>query len=252
MFTRVSAGRISELIVDQVRALIREGQLRPGDRLPSERDLCQQFGVSRVTVRDALRLLEGAGLIDTRVGARGGAFVRVPTGTEIGQGIADMVFMAAIDAEEVTEARLVFELAVVPLICERADEHDLQELEEICQRAEKALAEGRYDAGSSADFHVRFVEAAHNRALNLLVDSFHTPLRASLQAAKFASPSMGRRAPKEHRAIIEAVADGDVARARSIIATHIGRTARRVRTKPKRPRTKAATVTDGAEAEGIS
>ena len=233
LFTPVSSGRISELIVEQVRALIRDKQLRPGDRLPSERDLCQQFGVSRVTVRDALRLLEGAGLIDRRVGARGGAFVRLPTGSEIGQGIADMVSMSALDAEEITEARTVFELSVVPLVCERADEQDFREMEEICRRSDKALAAGDYDVQASADFHVRFIQAAHNRALDLLAVSFEGPLRSSLVTAKIASRSMGRRGVKEHRAIIEAVADRDAERAAAIVAAHLSRTARRVHRRSK-------------------
>lgn len=61
MFTPVSVVRASQVIVDQVKALVRGGTLEPGDRLPSERDLCQEFGVSRVTVREALRVLETTG-----------------------------------------------------------------------------------------------------------------------------------------------------------------------------------------------
>jgi len=75
LFDKVSVGRISETIVDQIRQLMYTGQLRPGDRLPAERDLCERFGVSRVTVREALRTLESSGLVEIRVGARGGAFV---------------------------------------------------------------------------------------------------------------------------------------------------------------------------------
>ena len=60
LFSRVSVGRISEIIVEQIRLLMRQGQLKPGDRLPPERDLCERFGVSRVTVREALRTLDRA------------------------------------------------------------------------------------------------------------------------------------------------------------------------------------------------
>src|SRR5215475_4193363 len=79
LFTTVSLGRASQAIVEQIRALLHDGRLAPGDRLPSERELCQQFGVSRVTVREALRILETSGLITIKVGARGGAFVASPT-----------------------------------------------------------------------------------------------------------------------------------------------------------------------------
>ena len=85
MFTAVSPNRMSEAIVDQIKTLIRTNRLRPGDRLPSERELCERMGVSRVTVREALRILEAGGLVEIRVGARGGAFVttvshRAPAG----------------------------------------------------------------------------------------------------------------------------------------------------------------------------
>ncbi|MGH9055561.1 MAG: FadR/GntR family transcriptional regulator [Acidimicrobiales bacterium] len=251
LFTPVAPGRVSELIVDQIRALIREGRLRPGDRLPSERDLCQQFGVSRVTVRDALRLLEGSGLIDTRVGARGGAFVRVPTGAKIGQGIADMVTMAVLHADEVTEARLVLELGIVPLVCERVTEEDLAELREICARAEEALASGHYDVHYSAEFHMRFARSAHNRALDLLVAPFQGPLRHSLEEAQAIAPSMGKRGVAEHEALIRAVARRDVAGARSIMTRHLGRTARRVRPKPARsPGSRSAAAKDGKVGAG--
>jgi hypothetical protein len=71
LFNPVNDRRISELIVDQVRLLIRQRQLNPGDRLPPERELCERFGVSRVTGREALRVLETNGLLEIRVPVAG-------------------------------------------------------------------------------------------------------------------------------------------------------------------------------------
>src|ERR1700742_2886057 len=103
MFSPVSVDRVSQVIVDQVKALIRDGRLQPGDRLPSERELCQRFGVSRVTVREALRVLEATGLIDIRVGAHGGAFVTTPTSQQVGAGLADLLNLSPLTALQVTE-----------------------------------------------------------------------------------------------------------------------------------------------------
>lgn len=228
------------MIADQIRALVRSGRIGPGDRLPSERDLCQQFGVSRVTVRDALRLLEGAGLIDTRVGARGGAFVRVPTGSQLGEGISDMVTMAALHADEVTEARMILEVGIVGLVCDRAREEDLVDLREICDRSARAGSEGRYDMSYSTEFHIRFAQAAHNRALDLLVASFQVPLRHSLEEAKAIDPIMGKRGVAEHYALVEAVARRDAEEARAIMSRHLGRTARRVKAVARRPAARKA------------
>src|SRR3954469_14500210 len=132
LFSPVSVGRISEVIVEQMRILIREGKLVPGDRLPSERNLCERFGVSRVTVREALRVLEASGLVAVRVGARGGAFVTSPSQARLGEGLADLLQLSPLTAAEVTEARMVFELGIVPLVVERATEDDLVALERLC------------------------------------------------------------------------------------------------------------------------
>src|SRR5919202_5827918 len=113
MFTPVSTGRISADIVEQIKAAIQDGRLAPGDQLPPERDLTQQLGVSRVSVRDALRTLEALGLVEVRVGARGGAFVTAPAPEVVGEGIAHMLVLSAVTPAEVTEARMVFELGML-------------------------------------------------------------------------------------------------------------------------------------------
>src|ERR1700754_1763588 len=128
LYKTVSSNRMSEAIVEQIRGLIRSEQLRPGDRLPSERDLGEQMGVSRVTVREAMRVLEAGGLIEIRVGARGGAIVTTPNSTKLGTGLADLISLSPLTAAEVTEARQVFELGIIPLVVARADERDIAEL----------------------------------------------------------------------------------------------------------------------------
>ncbi len=228
LFSAVSVGRVSQVIVDQIRALIRQGRLRPGDRLPSERDLCERFGVSRVTVREALRVLEAGGLIDVRVGARGGAFVTLPTNARLGEGLADLLQLSPLTAAEVTEARMVFELGIVPLVVERATEEDLVALERLCEGQQAALAEERYNMEMSAEFHIRVAASTHNKAVEMLVHSFHGPLLMSLKEAQIAEPLMGHRGAHEHLDFVHAVRRRDVAEAESIMRTHIDRTATRV------------------------
>jgi DNA-binding FadR family transcriptional regulator len=228
LFSAVSVGRVSQVIVDQIRALIRQGRLRPGDRLPSERDLCERFGVSRVTVREALRVLEAGGLIDVRVGARGGAFVTLPTNARLGEGLADLLQLSPLTAAEVTEARMVFELGIVPLVVERATEEDLVALERLCEAQQAALAEERYNMEMSAEFHIRVAASTHNKAVEMLVHSFHGPLLMSLKEAQIAEPLMGHRGAREHLDFVHAVRRRDVGEAESIMRTHIDRTATRV------------------------
>jgi len=227
-FVRVSTGRISTEIVGQVKTAIRTGRLGPGDQLPPERDLTRQLGVSRVSVRDALRMLEAHGLIEVRVGARGGAFVTAPAPSLVGESFADMLRMGDVTPAEVTETRLIFELAMLSLACERADEADVAALEEICERAEVAYAAGDYDVALAAEFHTRLAACTHNTGIALFAESFHDALQGSLRHAKKADPTMGATGLLEHRALVDAIRTHDADAARTIMATHIGRTADRV------------------------
>ncbi len=229
LFSRVSVGRISEIIVEQIRLLMRQGQLKPGDRLPPERDLCERFGVSRVTVREALRMLESAGLVEIRVGARGGAFVTAPSSNRVGEGLADLLTLSVISAADVTEVRLILEVGIVPLVCERATEDDLAKLEKICERAEAAVRSGEYTMDMSLEFHTAVAQATHNPALEMLVESFRGPILMSLKEAKEVAPEMGGLGSQEHERFVQAVRRRDADGAARIMREHLARTAGRVR-----------------------
>jgi len=232
LFSPVSGGRISVEIVEQVKAAVSAGHLGPGDRLPSERDLTERFGVSRVTVRDALRILEATGLIEVRVGARGGAFITAPAPALVGEGFANMLLLSSVTPAEVTEARFIFELGMIPLICERATDEDIANLTAICERSEEALRAGNYQVSMSAEFHTRLAQASHNDAIKLIVDSFQGPLLMSLIEAKERAPQMGDPGVKEHRQLVKAISRRDGGRAHDIMSRHLGRTARRLGTRP--------------------
>jgi DNA-binding FadR family transcriptional regulator len=229
LFNRVSVGRVSEVIVEQIRALVREGRLKPGDRLPSERELCERFGVSRVTVREALRVLEASGLVEIYVGAHGGAFVTTPTSKRVGEGLADLLSLSPLTATGVTEARMVFELGILPLVIERATEEDIAELFRLCDESDEALKNGSYSMAMSAAFHVRVAACTHNTAIEMIVHSFHGPLLMSLREAQQAAPLMGRKGTHEHRQYVEAIRDRDVEAARTVMTAHLNRTAQRVK-----------------------
>jgi len=228
IFAPVSAGRLSEEIFERIRTAIVEGRLRPGDRLPPERELTERFGVSRVSVRDALRILEASGLVEIRVGARGGAFVTVPAPGLVGDGIAHMLFLSSVTPAEVTEARVIFELGMLPLVCARANDEDIAALEEICARGQADVDAGRYDVELSAEFHRRLARSAHNRATELMADTFYGPLLMSLQHAKAVAPEMGERGVREHVALVDAIRARDPEAAHDIMIEHLGRTARRL------------------------
>jgi len=228
LFKKVSVGRASADVVAQIRAALDVGELLPGDRLPSERELAEQLGVSRVTVRDALRILEANGLVAIRVGAHGGAFVTAPEPDHVSEGLANLLMMSQVSPADITEARMIFELGALKLVCERATPADLEDLTEICDRSEEALRQGTFDVALSAEFHVRLAQSAHNVAVRLVTEAFQEPMLRSLVRAKAIDPHMGDPGVHEHRRLVAAIADRDVRAAKRIMSTHLGRTARRI------------------------
>jgi DNA-binding FadR family transcriptional regulator len=227
MFSPVSVGRVSQVIVDQIKLLIRDGRLHPGDRLPSEREMCQRFGVSRVTVREALRVLEASGLLTIRVGAHGGAFLTSPSAERLSEGLADLLSVSTLTAANVTEARIIVELGILPLAVERATDNDIAALLTMVDEAERALDAGTYEVEMSAAFHIRVAECTHNPAIAMLVQSFHGPLLMSLAESHQSAP-MSSLGIDEHRKLSQAIKDRDLDAARETATVHLGRTARRV------------------------
>jgi DNA-binding FadR family transcriptional regulator len=147
----------------------------------------------------------------------------------VGEGLADLLSLSPLTAAEVTEARLVFELGIVPLVVERATDEDIEELRALCDEHAEAVKQGSYDMEMSADFHTRVAACTHNTAIEMLVQSFHGPLLMSLREAQSVEPQMGRQGSKEHRKFVDAVADRDAETASDIMRTHIRRTASRVK-----------------------
>lgn len=219
--TPVTGGRMSGEIVEQVIDLIRKGNLAPGHRLPSERELAGTFGVSRVTVRDALRVLEVMGLVDIRVGSAGGAFVTMPSTNVIGEGLANILMMRSFEPNDIAEARLVLELGVLDLVAERITEEDIATLRGLCDRSRAKLEAGEYDTALSLEFHSQLAHGAHNPAISMLSESFSGPLSMAAVRASEAREDAHRRTVEEHEEIVDALATNDFIRARAALVTHL-------------------------------
>lgn len=222
LFEPMTAVRTSAAIVSQIRSLIRSGQLPIGSRLPSERELCEQLAVSRLSLREALRVLESNGLIEIRLGSHGGAFVTAPTTGSAGQGITDLLSTSGLSAVNVTEARTLFELGVVlPLVGERATETDVRELRELCDQEERARNQGTYTVAVSFGFHLRLAIASHNPAVSMIMESFREAILMSMREANHE----GNQGAEEHRGVVDAIERGDTESATRAMAAHLRRTA---------------------------
>jgi GntR family transcriptional regulator, transcriptional repressor for pyruvate dehydrogenase complex len=163
----VAPQRIFQEVADQLRRSISEGRLKPGDKLPPERELAQLFGVSRNTMREALRALELSGLVEMKLGATGGAFVLEGSSNAVVNGMRDLYFLGAITPDALTEARIAISASVLRVAVPRITPSELDGL-----RANVAAAEAAHLAGDFAErtrhhqaFHVLLANATHNPIL---------------------------------------------------------------------------------------
>lgn len=177
-FGPIQPKRIFEEICDRVRGQIANGKLRPGDKLPSERDLAEQFKVSRTAVREALRSLENSGLVKLQKGAKGGAFIIEGKHT-FTRSLEDMVSLGRIPIADLTEARVLVQEVIVRLVCERATEEDFLALEQDIENVEKLAREGRLNERFtySINFYNILAEITQNQIIIILIDSLTQILR---------------------------------------------------------------------------
>ncbi|MGQ9502645.1 MAG: FadR/GntR family transcriptional regulator [Anaerolineae bacterium] len=207
-------------VTGQVEQLIIKGELRPGDRLPPERELARQFGVSRTVVREAVRSLVAKGLLEVRPGS--GTLVRSPSADAVAQSL--MMFLRAgrpeFDCEKVMEIRRVLEVANAGFAAQRRTSEDLEEMERILRDA-STLSYDRYRfAELDVAFHAAVARATHNELLSLLLDSVADILLTWRQFT-FDVPGTPERAVMYHRAIYEQIKCGDVDGARQAMSEHL-------------------------------
>ncbi|MEK0417560.1 MAG: hypothetical protein RI949_1566 [Pseudomonadota bacterium] len=167
------APRIFEDICSQVREQMAKGVLRPGDKLPAERELAEQLGSSRTAVREALRSLEMAGIVELRKGVKGGAFIREGDPGVVTRSFGDMVNLGRISLESLTESRVIIQDAVVRLACQRGTADDFDALERSIERTwlltqQELWEERRFQL---VQFYRLLAQATRNEVMVIIVDA---------------------------------------------------------------------------------
>ena len=220
--------RSFEHIVEQIREAIASGGLVPGDRLPSERDLCLQFGVSRTTLREALRALEAVGVVEIRVGAHGGAFASEPTADLVGDALATLLRFRGATARDLAEFRASFEAENAFWASSRRTDERLSELERIVAAVERAVEDPAGDWAMVAALEVRFHEAVANATENAVRAAIMTAILDALErvfvaVALPADSPLRRELVDELSAIVDAIRAGHGDAARQLMRAHVER-----------------------------
>jgi len=213
----IRRSRLYEGIVEQIERLLERGDIRPGDQLPPERQLADQFQVSRASVREALRTLELLGIVETRPG--GGTFVRQTTPDDLARPLTSLMARGHTVAD-VSELRGLIEPALAALAAERVTAAQLAELKEIFAEQERKVGDAEPWAEEDTRFHEAIGHAARNELLTTMLGVVWDVLRESreqwLQTNQRAHASLDA-----HRRILAALAAHDPDAARRAAADHI-------------------------------
>jgi len=226
-FQSIEPRRLYRQIADQIRRLIRSGEFGPGARLPPERDLARQLGVSRPSVREALIALEVEGLVDVRIGS--GIYVRgaAPDGApavHLRAGPDDAPADAVAGPFELLRARYVVEAECAALAARSARAPQLRALEAALDAMERELAAGRRPLGDDRAFHHGIAEATGNGALVEVVELLWSERGGALYRQlehHYDSLDLWHAALAEHRVVLAAIAARDADAARIAMQRHL-------------------------------
>lgn len=209
-----------EQVVKQIQGLIFEKQLVPGMKLPSERDLCEQLGVSRTVLREAVRMLVSKGLLETRPGV--GTTVREVSSTQISEPLSLLLSTgkASISLDHIHQVRRILEVEIAEIAALQAAEEDLGELKRILEAMEQARNERGGFAELDSRFHAALARTTHNPLIVILLDSIQD-LMLDVRLLVQEYPDLYDEVMPDHRAILERVSARDPRGSRRAMQTHL-------------------------------
>jgi len=217
LYNKITPVCLYEGIVDQIMNLIRNRELNPGDKLPTERELSEKFGVSRASLREGFRVLESRGLVITRPG--GGRYIREIRMDTIINTENIVLNIKKSSILEVLEARDVFELKVVEVAAQRATTQDLKLIKEALDKLFKARnSQERIE--SNVDFHLAIAEASHNFVFVNIV-RLNLSLLDGIRGKNWGVPGRFKNTKEEHQLIYQAIQEHNSKKASEAMLSHL-------------------------------
>jgi len=218
VFQLVRQRPVAQTIREQILQLIQRRELAPADKLPSEKDLSEQLGVSRPTLREALRMLVGEGLLEIRRGR--GIFIRQPSSASaIQAGVVSLLLMSE-ELREIQEVRHILEPEIAADMAHHASEADLEELQRILDTMEQQIMASAPIFDLAWSFHRRIAQAAGNSAMAKIVDIVYEMIKAAEQPL-YDQHFDPLRELNEHRELLRVLRTRDPHRARAAMRAHL-------------------------------
>lgn len=217
MFKSVKPVRVSDEIVKQVKSLISEGKLRPGDKLQPERELVKEFCVSRPSLREALNTLVATGFLEVKSKR---TFIKSVASESMQNPLSLIIKADTQKIFDLIEVRKALEAWGAYLAAQRATEEDIKQLENILEEMRKAFEQGRSWEKQDADFHLGIAQATHNTIQTHIMSTIYDLLRESV-ARVFKDRSKVKKLLDQHNRIFSAIKNHSPDKSRERILEHL-------------------------------
>lgn len=226
-FEPVSAQKVSEAIFEQIRDKILKGELKPNDRLPSERALINIFHRSRPTIREALRMLERSGFIETIPGSGGAVIKEVSTST-VEQPLINMILLKRIKPSDLYEYRILNEVAFIQWAVERHTSEDIKRMRQIVRKAEECVGSWDEFFKYDVEFHRAIVESGKNEMAKIVHQVISQLISDIISKGFMSFSEKERRLEREsviamHYDMIRAIEERDMEKAKGLVIEHLNK-----------------------------
>ena len=218
-FKPIKQPRVSEEVFQQLKEAILANDFKAGDKLPPERELAEQFEVSRIAIREAIRALENSGFVAIRQGATGGAYVTDLNFEQLAGACLDLFLANKISVHELNQVRILIEPEVARLAAQNITPEFKHRLLQAFEAEHPPKATLTQDIASATKVHFILAEMSGNRFLEAIVNSV-IKLNASIIEEMKPDPPESIHPPGLHRPIIEAVLAGDPEAAAETMRDH--------------------------------
>jgi GntR family transcriptional repressor for pyruvate dehydrogenase complex len=217
-FQRLKSSRLSELIEESIKELILSGELKNGSKMPTEMEISRQFGVSIVTVREALRSLETLGIVERRRGKKGGTYITSAKVDVAKNAIHLFLASKKLSPKHITQVRDILEPAAVTMATKNITKEELKQLEENINYCKKRIDQKKSKISSRdffeiedrhTEFHRLIAEATHNPFLSLVADYMLDFLSSLEKDTLVPDLKYSENTLKNHEVILECLKSGD-------------------------------------------
>lgn len=215
--------RTTQIILEQIKKLIINGQLAPGDRLLTEHELAERFQVSRTSVREALAALSLTGILEIRQGE--GIFVKTSPSNAVIEPLSFILLLEKGKLQNILEVRKALEVEAAGLAAMRRDEEDLAALKELISQMEEDLPEAKRSEELDLKFHLALAKASKNPLLDRLMNTVQEIMGQTLQVTRAlwlsATEGTTYRLFEDHRDIYEMILEQNTEKARELTYEHL-------------------------------